>query len=257
MNYINTIEAYGDHPLQTVKFFHFSPSNTRTIIFIHGGAWRDPNNTYDDFLPLCQFLTRKKAEDFNLIGLNYRLSPDVKHPAHLLDVICALLWIQKHAPTKSLLLVGHSVGATLILQLLSYRQVLGESHSSILGDPLFGVDKVYFVDGIYDIPQLIEEYGVDYKNFVMCAFSGENQYKNATQLSMQKSKKLAHIPSKIVICHSKEDELLSKRQTELLTAYLTEHNLDFLLYYENWGLHEEVYRREELADLILETEANM
>lgn len=257
MSHPNTIESYGKQSLQTIKYFHFSPPNDRTIILIHGGAWRDPNNTYDDFIPLYQHLMRKKTNDFNIVGINYRLSPDVKHPAHLLDVISALLWIQKHTPTKHLLLVGHSVGATLILQLLNYKEILGQLNLTVSGNPILGVDIVYFVDGIYDIPKLIEEYGDAYKEFVMCAFSIEEEYKNATQLSMENFRQFGHTPKKIVICQSTEDELLSERQTDLLTLYLSEYDINFTLYRENWGLHEEVYRREELADLILKNESSI
>lgn len=253
----NTIITYGEHPLQTIKYFYFSESNTRTIVLIHGGAWRDPNNTYDDFLPLCQHLTHTKKDCYNLVGINYRLSPDIKHPAHLLDVITALLWIQKHTPSQFILLVGHSVGATLILQLLNYKQILGQTHSSIPVDPTFCVDTVYFVDGIYDIPQLIEEYGDGYKEFVLCAFSIEENYINATQLSMADPPKLAHIPRKVVICQSKQDELLSENQTNLFIRYLTKYGINFVYLHENWGLHEEVYRRKELADLILKTESTV
>lgn len=272
-----TILSYGTHSLQTVKYFRYSPLNTHTIVFIHGGAWRDPNNTYDDFLTL----TNKLGENFNgagrnginMIGVNYRLSPEVKHPAHLVDVVNGLSFIQKTTPTASILLVGHSVGATLILQLLSFEQIVhlsgdADGSTDIISNLLQVLDTIYFVDGIYDIPELISEYGQDYKDFVMEAFRSEEQYKQATQLSFtpgsvseptlelgSKSKAvLSHLPRNILVIQSKEDELLSLKQTDIFVEFLKRMKLEYSVIKENWGKHEEVYRREELANLMFETE---
>lgn len=240
-----SIVSYGDHELQTIKYFHFQPSNSQSLVFIHGGAWRSPKNTYDDFLNIIDLL--KPTCHYNLVGINYRLSPKVKHPAHLEDVFHGLQTIQKNTMTKLFLLVGHSVGATLILQLLNYHE-LARKHN-VCNDLVF--ENVYFVDGIYDVPELLKEY-TEYKSFVMEAFSGETDYREATQVSKEGFTSFECVPKTLIVVHSKQDELLSERQARLFAHFLCQHKVTYTFVEENWGKHDQVYMRKELADLIAE-----
>lgn len=60
-------------------------------------------------------------------------------------------------------------------------------------------------------------------------------------------------PERMVILQSKEKKLLSLRQTHLFAAFFREHGQLCTLVEENWGKHEDVYRRAELEKLIVET----
>lgn len=256
-----SIVKYGSHELQTIKYFHFNPENTRSIIFVHGGAWRDPNNTYDDFLELTNKIATK-VTSLNLIGINYRLLPEVRHPVHIQDVVLALDRIYKDTPTELILFVGHSAGATLILQLLNLSLIKdsSEANSSISDDLTLPVGlttalhNFYFVDGIYDIPELVKEYP-DYESFVSDAFSCQTHYRNVTQLDIENFNAFEFQPRGVIIVQSKQDELLSSRQSNLFAEFLSKHALEFTLYKEDWGTHEEVYRRSELASIIVENES--
>lgn len=236
---------YGQDPLQTMKIFSHNPENNKCIVFIHGGAWRDPRNTYDDFADLIE----KLPSNINCISLNYRLSPDVKHPTHLLDIIRALNYLQREFGIKRTLLVGHSVGATLILQLLTYKALLGEKAIPLT----IKLEHLYFIDGIYSIPDLLEEYP-SYLLFVNEAFASEKDYEGATSITVPTDWDFPF--TSIDILQSQEDELLSERQLNVFALFLKARGIQFTDRRGHWGKHEEVYRRREIADIIIEAESN-
>lgn len=234
------VVSYGEDPLQSLKEFNYNPQNQKTLIFIHGGAWRDPHNTYDDFGELIDQLPR----NVNYFSLNYRLSPQSKHPDHLEDVIYALKFLETHYNVKRALLVGHSVGATLILQLLTYKALLGERMSPLVIE----LENLYFLDGIYDIVELLAEYPT-YLLFVNEAFDSETDYANSTAISrptMNFEFDFGHI----FILQSLDDELLSERQLDLFAHYLKKKCIAFEDSRGHWGKHEEVYRRGEIAEIL-------
>lgn len=248
--------AYGGDPLQKIKIFNFSPENSHTIVFIHGGAWRDPNNTYLDFNELVGHLLKK----YNLIGINYRLSPEHKHPDHLVDVVTAIAKIQAIVGSHSdYSFVGHSVGATLLLQLLNYQDIItlghaghDESHENAicsLPKLLLNIHSIFFVDGIYDIKDLIAEYGAPYKGFVDSAFQDEKYYLEASQMTWSLSKTFDYAFRPVII-QSTQDELLTSRQSEAFFEFLKKRDIPVECLSGDWGKHEEVYRRRELAEII-------
>ncbi len=54
-----------------------------------------------------------------MVNLNYRLTPDVMHPAHVEDVAAGISWVHKNIDThggdpKRIFLLGHSAGAQLV-----------------------------------------------------------------------------------------------------------------------------------------------
>lgn len=235
---------YGQDPLQTMKIFTYSPDYKKSIVFIHGGAWRDPRNTYDDFAELVENL----PSNVNYISLNYRLSPSVKHPTHLLDVVYALSYLQKELGIKRTLLVGHSVGATLILQLLTYKALLGEKAIPLTVE----LENLYFIDGIYNIPDLLEEYP-SYLLFVNEAFASEKDYEGATSITGPSQFDLNYVSVNIV--QSLEDELLSERQLTVFALFLKAKGIQYTDRRGHWGKHEEVYRRREIAEFVTEVES--
>lgn len=230
-------ESFGSDPLQTVKVFKYDEANDVGVIFIHGGAWRDPNNTYDDFKKFASY-AEAKYPLLNLFGVNYRLSPKVNHPAHLQDIAEGVEYLKKTYNLTKIVLVGHSVGATLILQYIRKTEAVEGVR----------INNCYLIDGIFDIPELISEYP-GYASFVNEAFTSEEQYTEATDIYGAKFSGIGHL----FIIQSLQDELLSERQTDLLAGYLKKTSTEFSVQKGNWGLHEEVYRRKEVFDLVLGT----
>lgn len=207
-----SVVSYGLHPLQQIKVFAYDPAVTKLVIFIHGGAWRDPNNTYDDF--------KEFAVDANAFGVNYRLLPEVKHPAHLEDVEAAIAYIKAQYGVSEYSVVGHSAGATLALQLRETPQ------------------RLFLLDGIYDLAELISEYP-DYRSFVDEAFDcpGDSVFPFTS-------------PATYVIIQSLDDELLSGNQSKVLMAQLDSKGIPYDYKVGHWGKHEEMYRNPDVVALV-------
>lgn len=276
------ILQYGSHELQTIKVFNKSPSTRDTIVFIHGGGWRDPHNTYDDFRPIIEVANPSKEVDMNIVSINYRLSPRVnseeelkklpafRHPLHLMDVLRALKYLVSQ-DYNIVLLVGHSVGACFIIQLLNYDRIISQG-IKYLNEPfkqeIFGDEEmrhmadslahirlrhVFLLDGIYDVDKLLQEYP-EYIPMVRCAFDSQEHRMDATQLSSGQAltpDKLIDDTTTIYIMHSLQDELLSPTQSCLLREYLELKDVTCELVLENWGSHEEVYTRTEVRKFIV------
>ncbi|KAH9200962.1 Alpha/Beta hydrolase protein [Zygosaccharomyces rouxii] len=133
------------------------------LVFIHGGAWIDVDNTPWDFQSLCQDILKLDYQ-CGLYGIEYRLSPGVKHPTHLKDVIENLYRLVNDQDLDQLQLVGHSVGATLAWQVATCE--LDDYKVRLVKSKL---NAIWLVDGIYSILELLEEYP-DYSSFVSKAF---------------------------------------------------------------------------------------
>ncbi|MEM7628574.1 MAG: alpha/beta hydrolase [Planctomycetota bacterium] len=84
------------------------------VIYVHGGAWAIGDKS------------RVQGKDafyntkcWAFISVNYRLSPEVTHPAHAEDVAAAVAWVFEHADRlgidrQCVALMGHSAGAHLV-----------------------------------------------------------------------------------------------------------------------------------------------
>jgi acetyl esterase/lipase len=116
------------------------------VVFVHGGAWKSGGKG----------LYAGLGETFAKAGLgvvicNYRLSPQVKHPAHAEDVAKAVAWTCENvgkyggSPDK-LFLCGHSAGGHIVALLAtdpSYLKAEKRSPADIKG--------VVAVSGVYRI----------------------------------------------------------------------------------------------------------
>ncbi|KAI1117207.1 alpha/beta-hydrolase [Nemania sp. NC0429] len=126
------------------------------VVYIHGGAWRDPRVTHEDFTPSIDQillstpppgLTSVNDDDDGSGGatggiagfasIDYRLSPHpqfpqdpattpadqyrgARHPDHLDDVRSALVFLQRtYGFGGNYVLIGHSAGSSLAFQLLA------------------------------------------------------------------------------------------------------------------------------------------
>lgn len=281
--------CYGDHELQQIKVWNYNPNNKHTYIYIHGGAWKDPKNTFDELAPVAA-----TTPNSTFIGINYRLtSLKVKHPLHLADVTKAIIYIVTNFKTQQLHLLGYSVGATLILQFLQFKhhfnqafnyyktwatdkEVVEELGDASIVDELHLIEEnddliikldrlikqgqlyfssIKFLDGIYDLPQLIEEYPQYGSWFVYESYPSEKLI-NLNSLSHEiliNNGKLAPATNdphasmiddmtNVYIVHSLQDELLSLKQTQLLTDFFNKTlRKGCIVLTGNWGKHDDIY----------------
>ncbi|KAG4301821.1 hypothetical protein PCANB_002072 [Pneumocystis canis] len=182
------------------------------VIYIHGGAWRDPEHDSKDGHALIHFLCNQSyiQNKIAYASVNYRLSPDVMHPEHLKDVESAIMFLKKTYKLKRCILVGHSAGATLAIQ---YFMLDCEAQSSI--------QAVICVEGIYDLVDLVNEYP-SYENFVELAFGSNQQSWVAASPSYLISKYTGSSICEIILIQSEEDELLSMQQTKIMMKAISD-----------------------------------
>ncbi|EWC48410.1 hypothetical protein DRE_02179 [Drechslerella stenobrocha 248] len=260
-------EPYGPHPLQTMDL-HLPTYKLRTfedkmwIIFIHGGAWRDPANSKADATSLLHALIHT-PQNTTLCGatLNYRLSPSARapdntarHPDHIADILTAVTFLQhRYHFGRNYILVGHSAGATLALQ--SLRSIYnGKNIDSIIpsaeGSFLPGglPRAVVCTEGIYSLPDLVAEYP-DYAEFVSNAFGPPSQtWFDASPACLPGWK--SEYDGRIVVVQSREDELLSLHQATGFKAMLEAEGARVDLVELATGKHDEVFKRGELVTIV-------
>lgn len=124
------------------------------LVFVHGGCWSFGDKSGGDLYPA--FARTLAARGIVVVLPNYRLSPWVKHPAHVKDVARAVAWAKKNAAKyggdpKRLFVGGHSAGGHLAALLATDEQYLkaeGLSDKDLRG--------VVAVSGVYRIPDKLE-----------------------------------------------------------------------------------------------------
>lgn len=212
---------YGEHPNQHIDVINEGDKSLPWLIFIHGGAWRDPNNTSEDILTLSKSLNKR----IPLASIEYRLSPVFKNDSFVLDSVDAINLLIKERNIKKISLVGHSAGAHIISHLLNHFDM---------------VESMYLLDGIYSLDELIKEYP-SYIGFVSEAFDDYS----SDSLPVLKFKN-----KKIHLIQSFNDELLSMNQSYWLMNQFIENKIDFKNYFGDFGKHEDVYKHEKIAEYI-------
>ncbi|KAJ5098972.1 hypothetical protein N7532_005973 [Penicillium argentinense] len=141
--------TYGRfNSLQTISVATLPPRlDGYWVVYIHGGAWRDPTITADTFERTENILRDSPSLPIaGFASISYRLSAhpnhpqdettprehyrDAKHPDHIRDVEAALAFLQNtYSFGAKYILVGHSCGATMAFQAVmgavaGHREVL-------------------------------------------------------------------------------------------------------------------------------------
>ena len=112
------------------------------LIFVHGGGWSIGDKSR------VGYKARWAADQgWVFVSVNYRLSPEVKHPEHARDVASAIDFVLDHAEQYSIdpdrvALMGHSAGAHLAAIVSSDESLLGE-HQRSTGE----IDGLVLLDG--------------------------------------------------------------------------------------------------------------
>lgn len=263
---------YGDgtSPRQRIKKHVIKPAGdsqirktNKCLILIHGGAWRDPNNTCDDFDDFVSEWRKYSAiSNFRVYSIDYKLSSEknAQFPDLVLDILKAVNTIKVDFEEDSdedsfeYILCGHSVGSTIITQILEFKDILKNDGLNFeIEIPFFS--KVILLDGIYNITLLLEEYP-DYEFFITEHFGNSEKGKQSCN-SISSGKKLSeeslggwYFLQKIIIVQSTKDELLSTKQSKNMEQWLRNYECNVDSIYEDFGAHNNVYRNPKVAKLI-------
>lgn len=237
---LNTFSVYL--PRQPIP----NDPNGLFLIYIHGGAWRDPMILADSFQPTQSHLlaSTKLTKDkiSGIATLNYRLSPypahatnpsnphdparNARHPDHINDVLAAILYLQEtYRFGTRYVLIGHSCGATLALQ-VAMKRFWGSQY-----DPTSALElnvepplAIIGVSGIYDIVGLVDDNASvpAYRDLVVNAMGSERKvWEEASPVKghYEEGWKEGNL---VVLVHSEDDELVGMEQPEAMWKLLGE-----------------------------------
>ncbi|KAK1503958.1 hypothetical protein CTAM01_04188 [Colletotrichum tamarilloi] len=240
----------ADNELQKLGVWEF-PSHTDNasgywIIYVHGGAWRDPRKTLQDFGASIQEILKSRSiprsEIRGFISIDYRLSPhplypqdpDVtspaelrcaQHPDHLRDTWSALAFLQREYQIGDrYILIGHSAGATLALQLPMGSVALGAAPPPEVEMPTAFIG----VSGIYELYNLNARHEQTYTQFIAGAFGDDqNSWNKVVPATFSGSFKDA-LPTKplILLAWSPEDSLVDEPEIDTMAAKLKKDGVE-------------------------------
>ncbi|CCU83010.1 hypothetical protein BGHDH14_bgh00180 [Blumeria hordei DH14] len=262
--------AYGDHELQRVAVYSVTPNEAEHdaiwLVYIHGGAWRDPEITEDSFLPTIKRLLihplRRHIKGF--ASISYRLSPhpthpqeaatpankyrNAQHPDHINDVLAGLTLLQnQYQFGHDYLLAGHSCGATL-----AFQSVMRDCFPSSTPKPSIIVG----IAGIYNLLGLRDRHDdAAYGAFLNGAFGADESILHAAAPTNYPAFPNSWPEAKLVVlAQSRDDELVEAVQlNDITTSSLAQSNARIEVNKEIIiGAHDAAWQEGQIADLIVE-----
>lgn len=98
-----------------------APARPGWLVWAHGGSWRSGSTAA--WHPALADLARRSGA--TIVGVDYRLAPEHRHPAPLRDVLAVLAWADGQAAGAPVAVGGDSAGATLAASAAVVRRDLG------------------------------------------------------------------------------------------------------------------------------------
>lgn len=270
LNY--TSHQYGDHTLQRVAVWQFdgdgdaheapAPASAYWIIFVHGGAWRDPRNTIDDFVPPIKHMVSledlPKSAIRGFASLDYRLSPhplfpqdpastpanelhNARHPDHIRDVISALRFLDaEYAIGNNYVLIGHSAGGSLV------HQVIMNSDASCGWAPAVPLPAALIsISGIHDLRGMVARHGGVYEEFTTGVFGPDKHVWDAVSPATFAGnfKDVWGDGSRLVIlANSAEDTLIDMPELDVMEARLIRDGITPIAIRDLHLEHDDIWR---------------
>lgn len=260
------------------------------IIYIHGGAWRDPLVDSSSFEATALKIMSASKNDASMIAgiasLNYPLSSHpnhpthpappqdpslpvdmartAKHPDHILAVLSALAYLQDSLHVAhDYLLSGHSCGATLAFQAVmdSQRWAVSSGEQKVLAPAVRKPKVIVGLNGLYDLPRFIRQpdsshaaLGPVYSDFTKGAFGDDDEvWRQVCPTIVEDWGKEWPEGELIVLVQSREDGLVPYSQTEIMKKRLAEVSSIRVLELDADGDHNDLWKKgDRLAEILLQ-----
>ena len=129
------------------------------VLFVHGGSWIVGDKDHGGRnRAVGQSLAR---QGFVAVLINYRLSPNVKHPEHAKDVARAFAWVTKNIADQGgdpdrIILAGHSAGGHLVTLLVTDECYLADPALALDAFARKSIRAVVSLSGVYRVPEAEE-----------------------------------------------------------------------------------------------------
>ncbi|GAA6020155.1 hypothetical protein JCM11491_005547 [Sporobolomyces phaffii] len=228
--YTNIAYEGATHPRQSLDLYvpHTASPSSQLLVWVHGGAWRSESK--EDFV---KTLVPRVLEltSLPLAVVEYRLTPEIAHPAHVLDVISGLSLLtnpdtllaceggQAKWDRTNLSLAGHSVGAFLCCQ-LALAPPPSLTSFSVPPSVRRAIRNIVVIAGIYDLNDMLDEYP-DYASWTDEAMTLDpDTLKRESVANWSLYCDEAGERLRVFVVSGKEDELVSERQADLMVQRL-------------------------------------
>jgi len=141
---------YGTRNLHLDIFRPEKSGKYPVLLMIHGGGWSSGNKTME--IPMAQQIA---AAGYITIPVEYRLTPEAKYPAAVLDIKAAVRWVRANAEkygmdTSRIAIEGNSAGGLLATLIGMTNNVALFEGSVGNPDQSSKVHAVINVDGMVD-----------------------------------------------------------------------------------------------------------
>lgn len=167
---VRDITYAADHERQKLDVYAATAATEQPVmVFIHGGGWSIGDKKNAGTKPA--YFT---GEGYVFVSVNYRLSPEVVHPAHVEDVARAIAWVHDSIASYGgdpdrIVVMGHSAGAHLAALVSTNAAPL-----SAAGKPLDTIKGTILLDGAgYDIPRQMRFAGREMRDMYIQAFTSD------------------------------------------------------------------------------------
>ncbi|KAF9777202.1 hypothetical protein IL306_004507 [Fusarium sp. DS 682] len=253
------------------------------VIYIHGGAWRDPLVDSSSFeATALKLLSDKDTPIVGIASINYPLSShpnhpthpapsrdppqpvdvarQAKHPDHIISVLSAISFLQNElGVAHENVLSGHSCGATMTFQtVMNPDRWLGNTD----GIPVPKVKKPSVIaplNGLYDLAVFIRDPPESHKqlkslyiDFTKNAFGDDEMvWKSVCPTSVTDWNMEWPEGKVVVIAQSKEDGLVPYTQTQLMKDHLSKTSTLEVIEMKASGDHNDLWKQaDEIVDII-------
>jgi len=192
-----TMEGVDPNLLSLDLYAPVTAGKHPVMMMVHGGGWAfgDKAGWGQTRLKVPHFV----GQGYVYVSINYRLSPRVRHPAHVQDVAAALAWLHDHVAAYGgdpdrLFIMGHSAGSHLVSLVATDDRYL-RAH----GKDLRIIKGVVALDNPgFDIPRLLPLVNAGLRRTYERAFTRDPEVqKDASPLTHVAKGK--HIPPFLII----------------------------------------------------------
>ena len=142
---------YGEDERQIVDVYQPDACREHScpvVMWVHGGGWKHGDTSGERS---TEMQTAWANNGIVMVGVNYRLSPQVQHPAHVQDVAAAINWVVRNigqygGDPQHISLLGHSAGAHLVALVGTNPSYLGAYKLTPAGalENVFPIDTASF-----------------------------------------------------------------------------------------------------------------